>query len=136
NTKENLATLVHLQLKEEKERLDEALENVFIEPDRDLPPTGDPNAHVGKRGDDVYAAEVLKGIRLEECEPFSEIQGYEHRIETGDHEPIYCTPYAIPESQVQFVKSELDRMVAEGICRPSTSPWSSPVLVVTKKDEH
>ncbi|EER11349.1 hypothetical protein Pmar_PMAR018921, partial [Perkinsus marinus ATCC 50983] len=129
------------ELRKEKEKLDEAREEIFRDPDRDLPPTGD---RTGPRRDEEYAAEVLKAIKLEECkdlsverradlkllitkycrafhlpgEIFSEIEGYKHRIETGDHPPIYCTPYAIPESQVQFVKTELDRMVAEGICRP------------------
>ncbi|KAF4684585.1 hypothetical protein FOZ63_029774 [Perkinsus olseni] len=134
------------ELRVEKERLDEAREEVFAEPDRDLPPTGSSAESSRARDDKTYAAEVLKAIRLEECEGLSPQQ----RVElgaiitkycrafhlAGDHPPIYCTPYAIPESQVQFVKSELDRMVAEGICRPSDSPWSSPILVVSKKDEH
>lgn len=69
-------------------------------------------------------------------EKFEEIRGYKHHINTGDHEPLYCTPYPLPESQERFVKSEIDRMITEGICRPSESAWSSPVLVVAKKDEH
>ncbi|KAF4687890.1 hypothetical protein FOZ63_002070, partial [Perkinsus olseni] len=159
---EKLSDSLRAQLRAEKEKLDEAREEIFREPDRDLPPTGAAEDHSGPRGDTEYAALVLRAIKLEECkelstqqradlekvitkycrafhlpgEPFSEVKGYKHRIETGDHPPIYCTPYAIPESQVQFVKTELDRMVAEGICRPSNSPWSSPVLIVSKKDEH
>ncbi|EER20365.1 retrovirus polyprotein, putative [Perkinsus marinus ATCC 50983] len=156
---ERVSDSLRAELRKEKEKLDEAREEIFRDPDRDLPPTGD---RTGPRRDEEYAAEVLKAIKLEECkdlsverradlkllitkycrafhlpgEIFSEIEGYKHRIETGDHPPIYCTPYAFPESQVQFVKTELDRMVAEGICRPSNSPWSSPVLIVSKKDEH
>ena len=32
------------------------------------------------------------------------------------------------------MKAELDKMLAENIIRPSTSPWASPIVLVPKKD--
>ncbi|KAF4758317.1 hypothetical protein FOZ63_022487, partial [Perkinsus olseni] len=152
------------ELTRERQLLNEAREHAFEDDaNRDLPPIGDENADKNlPRSDDQYAKEVIAEIRLDECtnlstaqkndlkkvitkwcrifhlpgEKFEEIRGYKHHIDTGDHEPLYCTPYPLPESQVRFVKSEIDRMIAEGICRPSESSWSSPILVVAKKDEH
>ena len=34
-------------------------------------------------------------------------------------------PYRIPYSRREAVKGELDKMLAESIIRPSTSPWAS-----------
>ncbi|KAF4649734.1 hypothetical protein FOZ61_001037, partial [Perkinsus olseni] len=152
------------ELTRESQLLNEAREHAFEgDANRDLPPIGDENADKNlPRSDEQYAKEVIAEIRLDECtnlstaqqndlkrvitkwcrifhlpgEKFEEIRGYKHHIDTGDHEPLYCTPYPLPESQVRFVKSEIDRMIAEGICRPSESSWSSPILVVAKKDEH
>ncbi|KAF4741322.1 hypothetical protein FOZ62_018197, partial [Perkinsus olseni] len=67
------------ELRVEKERLDEAREEVFAEPDRDLPPTGSSAESLRARDDKTYAAEVLKAVRLEECEGLSSQQ----RVELG-----------------------------------------------------
>ena len=57
-----------------------------------------------------------------------------HVIDTGDHSPIKQHPRRIP-----FVlRSKDDQLVGEmleqGIVTHSKSPWSSPVVLVTKKD--
>ena len=58
----------------------------------------------------------------------------QHVIDTGDAMPIKQRPYrASPD-----VKKEIDRQVDEvlenGIIQESVSPWSSPVVLVKKKD--
>ena len=58
----------------------------------------------------------------------------QHVIETGDAAPIKQRPYRTnPEN-----KQEIDRQVAEmldrGIIQESVSPWSSPVVLVKKKN--
>jgi len=55
-------------------------------------------------------------------------------IDTGDHLPLkqrlYCTPF----SQRQYIDSAVSDMLNAGIIRESNSPWSSPVVIVPKKD--
>jgi transposase InsO family protein len=57
-----------------------------------------------------------------------------HQIETGDAQPIRCTPYKIPQKLEEEVNKEIQKMLALGIIRPSTSAWASPVVIVPKSD--
>ena len=58
----------------------------------------------------------------------------QHQIVTGDAQPIRQAPRRLP----QFLKSDVDRqveeMIAHGIVQPSTSPWSSPIVLVKKQN--
>ena len=58
----------------------------------------------------------------------------EHSVFVGDTAPIHQSPYRIPYSRRETVKGELDKMLAENIIWPSTSPWASPIVLVPKKD--
>lgn len=48
--------------------------------------------------------------------------------------PISKAPYRIAPTKLKKVKLQIDGLVAQGFIRPSTSPWGSLVLFVTKKD--
>ncbi|GBN68505.1 hypothetical protein AVEN_144009-1 [Araneus ventricosus] len=37
--------------------------------------------------------------------------------------------------KLKAVKTEFKNLVAQGICRPSKSPWASPIHLVLKKTE-
>lgn len=56
-----------------------------------------------------------------------------HKINTGDTTPIKQRtrrqPYAHHEESARQIKQMLD----QGIIQPSTSPWSSPIILVRKK---
>lgn len=56
-----------------------------------------------------------------------------HFIETKGP-PVAAKARRLPPDRYNAVKKEFMRMVAEGICRPSKSPWASPLHVVQKKD--
>ena len=58
----------------------------------------------------------------------------EHAIDTQGHPPIYQRPYRIPEAQRKVVDAHVTDMANRGIIRPSKSPWSSPKVLVGKKD--
>lgn len=55
-------------------------------------------------------------------------------IDTGDHPPMRQRPYRIPLSKRKLVEEEIDKMLSEGVIRPSNSPWASPITLVPKKD--
>ncbi|PZC79258.1 hypothetical protein B5X24_HaOG216524 [Helicoverpa armigera] len=55
-----------------------------------------------------------------------------HQIITSGH-PVYSKARPLPADKYLRVKKEIEHMVEIGICRPSKSPWSSPLHVTTKK---
>ena len=54
-----------------------------------------------------------------------------HRIDTKGELPS-CTPRRLPPDRLKIAKKEFEEMVRVGICRPSNSPCSSPLLMVAK----
>ena len=61
---------------------------------------------------------------------------YKHKIRLADTNtpPIYSPPYRKSEAERQFLKEEIAKMLKAKIIRPSRSAWSSPVIVVAKKE--
>ncbi|KAI2657313.1 Retrovirus-related Pol polyprotein from transposon 17.6 [Labeo rohita] len=57
-----------------------------------------------------------------------------HNIILKDSTPIHQKPYRVPERMVEQLKTEIETMLEMGIIEPSTSEWSSPILLVPKKD--
>src|SRR5438445_8177084 len=57
-----------------------------------------------------------------------------HKINTGDHEPIAQKQFRADKKRRTIIKEEVDKMLKDGIIKKSEGPWSSPVVIVTKKD--
>ena len=57
-----------------------------------------------------------------------------YQIETDNALPIKQRPYRLAPAEHAFVKKELDNMLEQGIIQPSQSPWSSPIVLVKKKN--
>ena len=57
-----------------------------------------------------------------------------HKINTGTAAPVKQNPRRLPLSKRELVREEISKMLEQGIVQPSQSPWSSPVVLVQKKD--
>lgn len=57
----------------------------------------------------------------------------EHVIETTGL-PIYSRARPLPPHRYHEAKREFENMMQQGLCRPSKSPWASPLHVVPKKN--
>ena len=58
----------------------------------------------------------------------------EHEIVTGDGSPICCAPRRMSPQKMKKEEECVAEMLTGGQIEPSDSPWSSPVVLVTKKD--
>ena len=58
----------------------------------------------------------------------------EHHINLTTEDPVRSKPYPLPYSMRAELKKDIDDMIKMGVIRESTSPYSSPVVVVKKKD--
>jgi hypothetical protein len=61
---------------------------------------------------------------------------FDHRIHLlPSTPPIAVRPYRYPQLLKDEIEKQCDDMLRQGIIRPSTSPFSAPVLLVRKKDK-
>ena len=71
---------------------------------------------------------------LDDDEPteFTDIMPF--KIDTKDARPVKLKPYRVPVCHQDEVNKQLSRMEEQGVILLSKSPWSSPLVVVKKKD--
>lgn len=55
------------------------------------------------------------------------------QIRTTDDYPVYQKSYPYPVAYKEEVEKQIEKLLADGIIRPSRSPWNSPVWIVPKK---
>jgi deoxyuridine 5'-triphosphate nucleotidohydrolase len=59
----------------------------------------------------------------------------QHEINLEDTKPIALKPYYRRSPlEKEFIQDEIDKMLRQGIIKPSDSPWTAPVVVVKKKE--
>ena len=58
----------------------------------------------------------------------------EHTIDTGATTPIRCAPRRMSPQKIKKEEACVTEMLTSGQIEPSDSPWSAPVVLVTKKD--
>ena len=58
----------------------------------------------------------------------------EHVIDTGDSKPIHSPPYRNSHVKRLEIQRQIDGWLTSGVIQASSSPWSSPVVLVPKKD--
>ena len=57
-----------------------------------------------------------------------------HWIDTGNAPPLRQAPRRFPLSNREEAQRAIQEMHQQGLIEPSTSPWSSPIVLVKKKD--
>ena len=57
-----------------------------------------------------------------------------HRIDTGDTRPIRQPPRRLPLAKQSLINDLLEDMKNQGVIEESDTAWSSPVVLVQKKD--
>ena len=57
-----------------------------------------------------------------------------HAIHTGSALPIRKPPRRLPLGKRKTEQEEVRTMLERGVIQPSSSPWASPIVLVTKKD--
>lgn len=62
----------------------------------------------------------------------SESEVEHHIVTTGP--PVFAKSRPLPPHKYKAAKEEFQSMMEQGICRPSSSPWASPLHMVLKKD--
>jgi hypothetical protein len=58
----------------------------------------------------------------------------EFGLKMVDDRPVQRKPYPLPHAKRQVVREEIEQMIALGVIEPADSPYSSPVVLVQKKD--
>ncbi|XP_066952268.1 uncharacterized protein [Macrobrachium rosenbergii] len=58
----------------------------------------------------------------------------EHDVEVGDARPVKQAPYRLNPEKAKVVEKEVQYMLDHDLIQPSSSPWSSPIVLVKKPD--
>lgn len=58
----------------------------------------------------------------------------QHEIPLLDEAPVRQRYHRLPPSQYELVKRHIQELIGQGVVRVSCSPYSSPIVVVQKKD--
>lgn len=84
---------------------------------------------------------TLSDILWSKREAFSNFKGevgrvrdFEHHIDTGSASPSFVRQYRVAHSLNSEVKENIEKMLSAGVITPTSSPWSSPYLLVDKPD--
>lgn len=87
-----------------------------------------------QRADILKILDENKEVFAENVDDIGSSDQILHTIETNSERPLSSKPFRVPIHLRQEMESQLSKMLRMGIIRPSNSPWSSPSLLVKKKD--
>ncbi|KAI2667358.1 Retrovirus-related Pol polyprotein [Labeo rohita] len=80
----------------------------------------------------------LSAAQKKESDVFPETPGWtailSHEIHTPPETTIRQRPYWVPEARRQAIEEKVQWMLHLGVIEESRSPWSSPIVMVPKKD--
>ena len=136
----NKAKVIHCNLLKEWHTPADVLHRVMVVSDEESESESSPGLKLGRddfvpsRAEQAMLDEVLLRYQDVLSPNPGRTQSAQLIIRTGDSEPVRSHPYRIPPRWKEEVKLQLDQLLALGIIEPSTSSWSSSLVIVTKKD--
>ncbi|PIK36751.1 hypothetical protein BSL78_26415 [Apostichopus japonicus] len=101
---------------------------------RDLAERSCCNLNTGQRERVTEIMAELADVFAKSPENLGRTNLVKHRIDIGNAKPIRQAARRLPIHQKVEAQKEINRMLRENIIEPSSSSWSSPVVLVKKKD--
>ena len=81
---------------------------------------------------------MLKDLTRRYPDVFTDMPGetnvIQHRVKLTDDTPIRCKTYPLLYAMREELRNEVDSMLEMGVVRPLTSPYTSLIVMVKKKD--
>jgi len=78
--------------------------------------------------------EEYQDVIAKDDDPPGHTNVVKHNIVTDDTLPIKQRPYRLSPTEHEYVEQEINHMMEQEIIQPSSSPWSSPIVLVKKKN--
>ena len=73
-------------------------------------------------------------MNISKSSELGKVKIVEHKIDVGEAKPIRQQQYRVPIVKKEIIDMDIDKMLVKEIIRNSVSPWSSPIVLVTKPD--
>ena len=134
----NIASVAVFDLEQNgEERYDDDPDELLTTPSKDALETPD----LVKLSDDLVSEEKreVSSLLHEFSDVFTDSPGLtnliEHEIRTTTDTPIRLNPYPLPFAMTKVVSEEIDNMLKMKVIEPSESAYSSPIVMVRKKDQ-
>ena len=110
---------------------------MIIDPPTDQSTEGPNNVHVSSKLSSSQMQQI-SDVLQEFPDVLSDKPGRttlaEHDIKLTSTSPVRTKPYPVPFTMRDTVCQEVEKMLQLGIIEPSESPYSSPIVIVKKKD--
>jgi hypothetical protein len=88
------------------------------------------------KGEDDHLDKILKQYKeLFDDLPTVADTSIAHKIDTMHDSPIFSRAYRVSVYENEIIAQEIKKMLENGVISPSNSPWSSPVVLIKKKDD-
>jgi hypothetical protein len=100
-------------------------------------PSIDPKTFPGTEQELQQAHELFQrysSVFVKEGEPLGCTPTIRHQIRTSDNEPVRQPFRRLPPQQWNELRQHLDDLLAKGIIKESTSNYSSPIVIVRKRN--
>ena len=77
---------------------------------------------------------VLKEMNISRSLELGRVKLVQHKSDVGGAKPIRQPSYRVPIAKKDIIDTEVEKMLVKEIIRPSISPRSSPIVLVSKPD--